>query len=315
MRIVALLPLYPPRSLVGAWITTHEYLAHMVTRGHQATVVQTISAEPAYTIDGVEVVGRKVMPHLHQYLSVADVVITHLGGAAGIDREVARYDVPTVRLAHGADIDLERLQGAALIVWNSESLRDQVGWDGPQIVVHPPIHADRYVTTPGDRVTLVNLNEAKGGALFWRLARCAPHVEFLGVLGGYGSQLREIAPNVDVVGATADMREIYGRTRILLMPSERETYGRVGVEAMCSGIPVIAHPTPGLAEALGDAALFVDRADGQGWLDAIDQLGDPAEWRRWSARSSARVAGLQPVEDMNRFAAAVEAVARQGVPA
>lgn len=314
MRIVALLPLYPPRSLVGAWITTHEFLRHLAARGHDAVVVQTLSAEPAYTIDGVQVVGRTV--HLHQYLSTADLVVAHVGGARAVDRELARYDVPRVLFVHGGDIDVERLNGAGLVVWNSASLRDEVGWRGPQIVVHPPVHRDRYRTTPGDRVTLVNLSEAKGGRLFWRLARCAPNTSFLGVRGGYGVQVRERRQNVEVAAPATDMRTVYSRTRVLLMPSERETFGRVGVEAMCSGIPVIAHPTPGLVESLGDAGIFIDRRDSHGWLDTIGSLmSDPGEWQRWSARASARADRLDPQADLDRFADAAEALARQGVPA
>jgi len=59
------------------------------------------------------------------------------------------------------------------------------------------------------------------------------------------------------------------------MPSEYESWGRVGVEAMASGIPVIAHPTPGLQESLGDAGVFVDRNDIDGWERAIRRLLTP----------------------------------------
>lgn len=44
------------------------------------------------------------------------------------------------------------------------------------------------------------------------------------------------------------------------------------VEALASGIPVIAHPTPGLREALGDAATFIDRDDHRAWADAVAGL-------------------------------------------
>ncbi|WP_262928542.1 glycosyltransferase family 4 protein [Streptomyces sp. CBMA152] len=50
------------------------------------------------------------------------------------------------------------------------------------------------------------------------------------------------------------MREhVYSRSRVILMPSLYESWGRVAVEAFASGIPVIAHTTPGLVESMGEA--------------------------------------------------------------
>ena len=56
------------------------------------------------------------------------------------------------------------------------------------------------------------------------------------------------------------------------MPSELETWGRTAVEAMSSGIPVVANPTPGLRECCGAAAIYVDRGDLEGWIGALRRL-------------------------------------------
>ena len=96
---------------------------------------------------------------------------------------------------------------------------------------------------------------------------------------------------------------------VLLMPSIAETWGRTGIEAMCFGIPVIAHPTPGLRESLGDAGIFVDRNDLAGWVGAIRSLDDPDEYARRSAAALARVAELDTAADLDRFADYVEGCA------
>jgi len=154
----------------------------------------------------------------------------------------------------------------------------------------------------------VNLTSAKGGRLFWHLAKTTPDVQFLGVRGGYGQQVSNKAKNVTVIDPTVDMAgDVYSRTRILLMPSLHETWGMVGMEAMTCGIPVIAHPTPGLVESLGDAGIFVDRADADGWRQAIRSLtGD--EWNEASARASARAAAFDATAQIDTFAAALESL-------
>ncbi|MFE4971343.1 glycosyltransferase [Kitasatospora sp. NPDC056651] len=62
---------------------------------------------------------------------------------------------------------------------------------------------------------------------------------------------------IDHVPGHAMRERVYARSRVVLMPSSHESWGRVGVEAFASGIPVIAHPTPGLAECLGHAGIYV----------------------------------------------------------
>jgi hypothetical protein len=69
-------------------------------------------------------------------------------------------------MAHGHIADPAVLDGAALVVFNSHSLSATVCCPAPWIVCHPPVDPGRYRTTPGARVTLVNLNAAKGAALF-----------------------------------------------------------------------------------------------------------------------------------------------------
>src|SRR5690606_41527203 len=117
------------------------------------------------------------------------------------------------------------------------------GWRGPGGEVRggrPPVMDEEYATERGDGVTLINLYPPKGAATFWTLAERMPDVKFLAVIGGYGHQdVREL-PNVEVMPNIPGRRmrdEVYARTKILLMPSEYESWGRVGVEAMASGIP------------------------------------------------------------------------------
>jgi glycosyltransferase involved in cell wall biosynthesis len=177
-----------------------------------------------------------------------------------------------------------------------------VVWPGRTIVVRPPVFAAEYRTVPGDCVTLINLSEVKGGPVLFELARRHPHRRFLGVMGGYDRQLvPETWPaNVEIVPHTARVvADVYRRTRVLLVPSRYEPWGRVAVEAASSGIPVVAHPALGLREALGDAGIFCDRDVVDEWTAALDLLDDPDQWRMWSERARARAEALDPTAELD----------------
>jgi hypothetical protein len=203
----------------------------------------------------------------------------------------------------------------ALLVFNSEWMRaDYLQWlethkvpIPASIVVHPPVYGDDYRTEPGAHVTLVNLTEAKGARVFYALAEKMPDRKFLAVIGGYGEQIIRELPNVTFQPNTANMRDdVYARTQVLLMPSDYESWGRVGVEAMYSGIPVLAHPTPGLVESLGPAGTFADRGDVKKWSTALKRLLGPRGWITASKKSLRRAAELDPTEDLSTWVAAME---------
>jgi glycosyltransferase involved in cell wall biosynthesis len=302
LKVVASTPLYPPESRVGAWLTTHDFLSHLAHLGHDVTVGPYMGGWTG-TLDGVNVIKG---PSIIDMIESADVVVSHCGDMGTAHKTAMRHGVPSVRLYHGGRP--RGLEGAALVVFNSEAARLACPWTGRSVVCHPPTFPDRYETRPGRCVTLVNLSPEKGVRVLRHVARALPDVEFLGVTGHTGNQSRPKLDNVTVIGNTPDMRSVFARTRVLLMPSQAETWGRVGVEAMCSGIPVVAHPTPGLKESLGAAGVFVPRNRVGGWVAEIRRLLDPVEWVEASRRAKARVAELDPQTQLDRFADMIESL-------
>lgn len=308
MRITACTPLYPPASRVGAWLATHEFLAGAAAAGHTVIVVPSlVNRATHYELDGVTVLAPR---YREAAIRDADVVVSHLGDPGQAHYAAIDLGIPSVRFVHGAPMDTKRMRGAALAVCNSQATADALAWDGSKIVCHPPTDVERYRTAPGDRVTLVNLTPAKGGDLFWHIARTLPSTPFLGVRGGYGGQMVHKAHNVDVVGPTPHMRdEVYSRTRLLIMPSVHEAWGMVAVEAMTSGIPVLARPTPGLRECLGSAGNWVTSNDPTSWSQAVSALLGPVAWQAASVAALARVEELDPGVSIARFIEALEALA------
>lgn len=316
MKVVARVSLYPPQHNAGAEMMLHALLRALVARGHDCSVYLThpTGGHSAFRLDGVLVVPKNVYDD-EKAIKNAHVVVTHLDAADHTRRIAARRGAPVVYLVHNdfaVSTRRELSDPPELTVFNSRHLAESLRDLTTGIVVHPPVDPDEYrVEATGDHVTLINLMRDKGAAVFWKLAVDLQDVPFLGVRGGYGRQeIHGELPNVTIMDHTPQIRPVYAQTKILLMPSSYESWGRVGVEAMASGIPVIAHPTPGLTEALGDAGIFVDRDDLNGWASTIRTLLDDDEaYAKASSAARQRALDLEPADDLARFCDAVEALA------
>jgi len=310
LRIVACSPTYLPTHRRGAEVTLHDVLVELVRRGHEVRVIVG-DDRTSEVIDGVTVVstarGRAEVAHG----AWSDVVIGQLSARWQGAALAARARRPFVYFVHIGNVARRSQFGRPdLTVFNSDVVRDQQPWVEPAIVVHPPVRRDDYATTPGDAITLVNLTRPKGAELFAELARRLPERRFLGVQGPDASELAGAPPaNVTTLAQVDDMRDVYGRTRVLLVPSVYEAYGRVALEAGWSGIPTIAHPTDGMREALGDAAVWVDRDDADAWVSHIEQLDDPEEYATRAERVRTRVEALDPAHEIDDLERALVALA------
>lgn len=295
----------------------HSILRRLVDHGHEALVATYIPEhfEPKTPeiVDGVKVYPMGMADDL---ATVADVMIVHLlwtriGVGIATDAKL-----PVMYLVHN-ERQLShwglRPNNVTCLVWNSEWLQadpNSVGWSGPSFVCRPPVFCSDYAVddTAAKRefVTLVNLIVEKGVGVFYDLAKRRPRDRFLAVTGAYGHQQRPPywITNVELIPPTGNMRDdVYARTRVLLVPSWYESWGRVAVEGMAAGCPVVAHPTAGLREACGDAVQFVDVKDVAGWAKAVAALDDPKVHRRWQAKGRKRAAELEQVtdRDLDRF--------------
>jgi glycosyltransferase involved in cell wall biosynthesis len=317
-RIVGWFDRYVPWTFAGGELALHHMLRGMVRRGHDVDVLTTW---PTATWDGQPhvVEGVRVWPESEaaRLLDQADVLVGHLLWTKRVVQAAALGQIPLVYVLHNT-FTLEHWQlrpnDVTAVVYNAEWVQDHTlsgrhsRWrDVPSVVCRPPVKLADYTFDPAPgratagHVTLVNPNPDKGAYLFYDLARERPGDRFLAVAGGYGQQVHPRQPehrNVVWQNQTSDMVcDVYARTRVLLMPSRYESWGRVAVEAMCSGIPVVAHPTPGLREALGDAAIYADRGRPKEWHRALDRLADPNVYVERSTAAWARARDLDAVAD------------------
>lgn len=324
MRVQALAHLYPPGHNAGAEWMLHAMLRALARRGHEVDVRlsrRTETTEP-YEVEGVTISPNRGVDDVRARIQAADLVVTHLENTP---RAAALGDVlgkPVVVVCHNTHSQAHAqlgMRGISLAVYNSRWMAaDYAEVRHPGMIVRPHCPVADYATTPGEAVTLVNPSPGKGAATFYALAERMPKRRFLAVGGAYGEQIIRDLPNVEHVAHMPgwEMRDaVYARTRILLMPSDYESWGRAGVEAMCSGIPVIAHPTAGLRESLGDAGIFVDRADTDGWAAAIAEVSRHYAYHSKTARARAEELDAQAGADLAAWCVRVEQLAsRRRVP-
>lgn len=213
-------------------------------------------------------------------LQNADVIFTHLDSTGVAINWARHYKKHLVFLSHN-DHDYRIVRARPLnisVVYNNKANQKNVSggsYPNPSIVCKPPIFADdvKYNRKHGQNVTLINCNENKGGKILVELAKRLPKIKFLGVLGSYGEQIiDDTLKNLKYVPQTGDVHLIYGKSNIILMPSDYESYGRVALEAAINRLPVICTPTDGLKECLGAAGLYFDRNDIDGMAKKIEEL-------------------------------------------
>lgn len=325
LSIIGYFHLFPGEHNAGSETTVHAALRAMVRRGHKVKVICDRSVTAPYDIDGIKVVRpprRGVQSWLQNFVKDCDLLVTHLdltSQAMGLANDINK---PLVHFIHNsAQLDYWHVKQKAfgggpdwgpscrLVVFNSKWIEEFYRWPGKYVTVHPVVEPQYYRCERGTKITLVNPTPGKGAATFSAVAQLMPDREFLAVEGGYGEQIitgpgtrTQATGNIEWMAHTPDIREVFRKTKVLLMPSEYESYGRVGVEAACAGIPTIAHPTPGLTEAFGDAGIFIHRDDVEAWQKEIHRLlTDEIYYRKRSDAVLALANSLTPEYEFDRL--------------
>lgn len=168
-------------------------------------------------------------------------------------------------------------------------------------VIGHMIDPSRFIAARRDpkKVIFINPSFEKGVSMAARLALMArdvlPDERFLVVQsrGQWASSLKVLGmseddfPNVDVLPMQFDMRVVYEQAKVLIAPSFwHESGGRVALEAMLNGIPVLAPTHGGMGELLDGGGTLLDippairekprelvsEAAAQPWFDVLNDL-------------------------------------------
>ena len=323
--------MFPPEHNAGSETTLLAMLRGLVQRGHEAIVISAESSQEQYEVEGVKVyrppaTETKRSQWFLDFYQWCDVAITHLnctGHAMHCCKETSK---PLVHLVHN-DKQLSfhhvKASRAQLLIYNTKWLHEKYEQEDyrpiePAIVVHPIIFPEQYRTERkgAEAVTFVNLTITKGALVFYKLAQRFPEIPFYGVRGAYGDEHLPPTdiPNLKIFEQMPDLRPIFAKTRVVLMPSDYESFGRVAIEAACSGIPSIVHPTLGLKENLGEAGIYCDRNNVDAWETELERLySDENYYQERSKMALELAAKLNPDDAIDRVEKALEIVLRHGI--
>jgi glycosyltransferase involved in cell wall biosynthesis len=306
---------YPPYGASGNEMCTHAMNQALLSKGHEVWI--GVPGFPSVTYEGVRCFDLRNRDLLNVLLARTHVI----GACSLIYKEAAvklaqRFQTAFLDCIHTHTIrrtyweNLGDMQKRFWVVFNTSWMREHYAedWKEQSIILHPPVDWRHYVIPQEQRkptfVTLINCNENKGGKQFIEIAKKAPEFKFMGVLGGYDKQIQVTGDdNLSYYPHTPNIRSVYEKTWVLLILSKWETYGRVAIEAMSSGIPVIATPLTGIKEACGDAAIYHERDDYAGIIATLRKLKtDSTYYQQMSNKCLERAKSMNTAGDIESFA-------------
>lgn len=254
---------------------------------------------------------RPDLVHAHFGPNGIDAGIALKGSATPLVCNFHGFDATAYALRHGWDLYRATLARATLVVHSDfmERLLTGNGLPRPERI---RLGVDRTMFRPRPRaahwaapvrlITVGRLEHKKGQDLaikaLARLREQAPQHDFrLRIVGG-GSQAERLRQLVGSLGldavvegpapaSYADVASALGDADLALIPSRvgsdgwEESFCRVAIEAMASGIPLVVTPTGGLPDTVGSGGTVAADTSVEGLADAVlatlERRG-PAAW-------------------------------------
>lgn len=315
MNILWSLHLYPPTHNCGGEYMAHHINNFLISKGHQVKVLLNQAnkhkIKNPYSFEDVLVFppDQNTVDNLFQW---CDVVFTHLDYTGFSINKAKQFKKPVVWFAH-SDHNYQSVIDSnvkTMVVYNSEWIAEKLNYKHHSFVLYPPCDWRHYFVNDNpaesEYITLINLDYNKGGDILAKIAEAMPDKKFIGVKGSYSFDERgqhlTYPSNVTVLPNTPNILEVYRKTRILIMPSIYESWGRTATEAMCSGIPVICNKTGGLNENCGMAGIYInDRNNIDEWVEQINKLDNEDAYNKASYKAKMRSRELDPVENLKEF--------------
>ncbi|MDH4123732.1 MAG: glycosyltransferase family 4 protein, partial [Thermoplasmata archaeon] len=213
---------------------------------------------------------------------------------------VERFSDPYLAKCEIMAVKADTVKTTVSSYWRKE-LHEKFGIDST--VIHNGIDLTRFPFRDGHRepfILFVGGMEARKGLEFAIqtleiLARRGRDLKLIAIAkpGFKGTETRQwfdhlidrcgLNSKVEIREMVSDseLRELYSRASVFLLPSRMEGWGLSIMEAMASGCPVIATPVGGVTEFVsdGETGILIDLGDLHGFAGAIERLLDDEKLR------------------------------------
>lgn len=211
-----------------------------------------------FTHNGIEFVQQGGMETVftsnNDLVEWSDVIFHQLLGNAYGYNKAQQHKKPNILFAHNTSRHYFT-DNSTRVVYNSQTLADMKLFDRDSFVQLPLVpKVTPYPIEQRKYIALINCNLNKGAKLFNELAETLPY-PFLGIKGAYGEQILSNAVNYVEHSEAVNWSEI----KLLLVPSETESWSQVASEAISHGIPVICSPLAGVKENLSYSGIYIEK--------------------------------------------------------
>jgi glycosyltransferase involved in cell wall biosynthesis len=206
-----------------------------------------------------------------------------------VHRVCARHATPVVLYVRETDSlrHLEQGEVPDLLVANAQSLQSALHELGFACEFVPSVVDMSATLTESTRKVAFAINPiaSRGVDIVWRAAEAAPEIPFV-VQESWPlppAEREEVEqrvaqlPNVEFRRNAPPGPELYGDTRVLLVPYRVDNRPRVISEAQSNGIPVLAADVAALREAIGEGGSVVPIDDIDAWVAELRSLWNDQE--------------------------------------
>lgn len=193
-------------------------------------------------------------------------------------------DIPTLLYVREIDSLDHFLHGEVpdVLVANAESLQRALRSRGLECAFVPSVIEMETTRTISTRQVALAINPipSKGSDIVWKIAEAAPELPIVSQ-ESWPLDDNELADvrlhasrlsNIEFRRASEPGPQLYGDTRVLLVPYRVDSRPRVITEAQANGIPVLAADVPALREAIGAGGAVVPIDDIDAWASELRSL-------------------------------------------
>ena len=296
-----------PLMLKKRWLPYHlrEYLRDVYFENKIKALLKTITPDMVICqcIAINPVIFSKKVKSIYFIRSCEDYGLSE--GCDIPERPYSRwYNFPFVKVRKRKGVRV--LKNADLLISNSLFMKQYLlKKDLSSVVVYPFINLDQYRYKEPKKhdqskksyITFINPFPKKGVRIALAIAKTLPGKVFLFVGRSKNIPLKILAEikslkNVMLIEWVQDMREVYRKTRVVIMPSIwAEAFGRIPIEAGINGIPTIASNRGGTRESVGKEGLIIeDLYNINHWIEAIKALDQQEQYDKYAdyVRENAR---------------------------